>query len=35
LWALTQAGGNFIMHSAGWMEGGLNAPVGKFKAVIT
>ncbi len=23
LWAVIQGGGNFIMHSAGWMEGGL------------
>jgi trimethylamine---corrinoid protein Co-methyltransferase len=30
LWALTQAGGNFIMHSAGWMEGGLTASFEKF-----
>jgi len=30
LWALIQAGGNFIMHSAGWMEGGLTASFEKF-----
>ena len=30
LWALTQGGGNFIMHSAGWMEGGLTASFEKF-----
>ena len=30
LWALTQAGGNFIMHAAGWMEGGLTASFEKF-----
>lgn len=30
LWALTAAGGNFIMHSAGWMEGGLTASFEKF-----
>ena len=30
LWALTQAGGNFIMHAAGWMEGGLTCSFEKF-----
>ena len=30
LWALTQGGGNFIMHSAGWLEGGLTASFEKF-----
>lgn len=30
LWALTQGGGNFIMHSAGWSEGGLTASFEKF-----
>lgn len=30
LWALTQGGGNFIMHSAGWTEGGLTASFEKF-----
>jgi trimethylamine--corrinoid protein Co-methyltransferase len=30
LWALTQANGNFIMHAAGWMEGGLTASFEKF-----
>ncbi len=30
LWALVSAGGNFIMHSAGWMEGGLTASFEKF-----
>lgn len=30
LWALTMGGGNFIMHSAGWMEGGLTASFEKF-----
>ena len=30
LWAVIQAGGNFIMHSAGWMEGGLTASFEKF-----
>jgi trimethylamine---corrinoid protein Co-methyltransferase len=30
LWALVQGGGNFIMHSAGWMEGGLTCSFEKF-----
>ncbi|MCF3638902.1 trimethylamine methyltransferase family protein [Rhizobium sp. TRM95111] len=30
LWALVQGGGNFIMHSAGWSEGGLTASFEKF-----
>ena len=30
LWAVIQAGGNFIMHSAGWLEGGLTASFEKF-----
>jgi trimethylamine--corrinoid protein Co-methyltransferase len=30
LWALTQGGGNFILHSAGWSEGGLTASFEKF-----
>jgi trimethylamine--corrinoid protein Co-methyltransferase len=30
LWALVQGGGNFIMHAAGWMEGGLTASFEKF-----
>lgn len=30
LWALTQGGGNFILHSAGWTEGGLTASFEKF-----
>jgi len=30
LWAVIQGGGNFIMHSAGWMEGGLTASFEKF-----
>ncbi|MBP1874207.1 trimethylamine--corrinoid protein Co-methyltransferase [Ensifer adhaerens] len=30
LWALTQGGGNFIMHAAGWTEGGLTASFEKF-----
>lgn len=30
LWAVLQGGGNFIMHSAGWMEGGLTASFEKF-----
>lgn len=30
LWALTQGGGNFIMHAAGWSEGGLTASFEKF-----
>jgi trimethylamine---corrinoid protein Co-methyltransferase len=30
LWALTMGGGNFIMHSAGWLEGGLVAGFEKF-----
>jgi trimethylamine---corrinoid protein Co-methyltransferase len=30
LWALTMGGGNFIMHGAGWMEGGLVASFEKF-----
>ncbi len=30
LWALTQGGGNLIMHAAGWSEGGLTASFEKF-----
>lgn len=30
LWAVIQGGGNFVMHSAGWMEGGLTASYEKF-----
>ena len=30
LWAVVQGGGNFIMHSAGWMEGGLTCSYEKF-----
>ena len=30
LWAVTMGGGNFIMHGAGWMEGGLIASFEKF-----
>ena len=30
LWALTMGGGNFIMHGAGWLEGGLVASFEKF-----
>jgi trimethylamine--corrinoid protein Co-methyltransferase len=30
LWALTMGGGNYIMHGAGWMEGGLVASFEKF-----
>ena len=30
LWSVIQGGGNFIMHSAGWMEGGLTASFEKF-----
>ena len=30
LWALTMGGGNYIMHGAGWMEGGLVASYEKF-----
>lgn len=30
LWAVVQGGGNFIMHAAGWMEGGLTASFEKF-----
>ncbi len=30
LWALTMGGGNFIMHGAGWLEGGLVAGFEKF-----
>ena len=30
LWAVIQGGGNFIMHSAGWMEGGLTCSFEKF-----
>ncbi|MBG1231921.1 trimethylamine methyltransferase family protein [Aestuariivirga litoralis] len=30
LWGLTQGGGNFIMHGAGWLEGGLVASFEKF-----
>ena len=30
LWALTEGGGNFVMHAAGWSEGGLTASFEKF-----
>jgi trimethylamine--corrinoid protein Co-methyltransferase len=30
LWAVVQGGGNFIMHAAGWMEGGLTCSFEKF-----
>jgi len=30
LWALTMGGGNYIMHGAGWLEGGLVASFEKF-----
>lgn len=30
LWAVIQGGGNFIMHAAGWMEGGLTCSYEKF-----
>ncbi|PZM13901.1 trimethylamine methyltransferase family protein [Rhizobium tubonense] len=30
LWAVTQGGGNFVLHSAGWSEGGLTASFEKF-----
>jgi len=30
LWGLTHGGGNYIMHGAGWMEGGLVASFEKF-----
>jgi trimethylamine--corrinoid protein Co-methyltransferase len=30
LWAVTMGGGNYIMHGAGWMEGGLVASFEKF-----
>jgi trimethylamine---corrinoid protein Co-methyltransferase len=30
LWGLTMGGGNFIMHGAGWLEGGLVAGFEKF-----
>ena len=30
LWALTMGGGNYIMHGAGWLEGGLVAGFEKF-----
>jgi len=30
LWALTMGGGNYIMHGAGWLEGGLVASYEKF-----
>ncbi|NLS15492.1 trimethylamine methyltransferase family protein [Rhizobium sp. P40RR-XXII] len=30
LWALTQGGGNFVLHAAGWSEGGLTASFEKF-----
>jgi trimethylamine--corrinoid protein Co-methyltransferase len=30
LWSLTMGGGNFIMHGAGWLEGGLVASFEKF-----
>ena len=30
LWALTMGGGNFVMHAAGWMEGGLTCNLEKI-----
>ncbi len=30
LWAVIQGGGNLVLHSAGWMEGGLTASFEKF-----
>jgi trimethylamine---corrinoid protein Co-methyltransferase len=30
LWAAIMGGGNFIIHAAGWMEGGLVASYEKF-----
>ena len=30
MWGLTMGGGNFIMHGAGWLEGGLVASFEKF-----
>ncbi|WP_417411004.1 trimethylamine methyltransferase family protein [Hoeflea sp.] len=30
LWGVVQGGGNFVMHAAGWMEGGLTASFEKF-----
>nr|WP_110031524.1 trimethylamine methyltransferase family protein [Hoeflea marina] len=30
LWAVVQGGGNFVMHAAGWTEGGLTASFEKF-----
>jgi len=30
LWAVTHGGGNFVMHAAGWTEGGLTASFEKF-----
>jgi trimethylamine---corrinoid protein Co-methyltransferase len=30
LWSVTMGGGNYIMHGAGWMEGGLVASFEKF-----
>jgi trimethylamine--corrinoid protein Co-methyltransferase len=30
LWGVTEGGGNFVMHSAGWTEGGLTASFEKF-----
>jgi trimethylamine--corrinoid protein Co-methyltransferase len=30
LWAVIQGGGNFVMHAAGWMEGGLTTSFEKF-----
>jgi trimethylamine--corrinoid protein Co-methyltransferase len=30
LWAVTQGGGNFVLHAAGWSEGGLTASFEKF-----
>ena len=30
LWALTMGGGNYVMHGAGWLEGGLVAGFEKF-----
>lgn len=30
LWGVIEGGGNFVMHSAGWTEGGLTASFEKF-----
>src|SRR5690606_20985796 len=30
LWGVVEGGGNFVMHAAGWTEGGLTASFEKF-----